>query len=413
MTKGCRRSALTLIVEVAGLREHVEAFRPGRYGNLPALQNGHDARLLPSLPTLQAEDRAPYLPRFEPVASGCPSWLLGLFDRAGGLSLAQGRVAPWPLRLFIGALLHVRVTQRTGRPVSLTFPVAEVVAWLHPEGWSNRRRDWHRLPEALAVLGTLRVPIEVLATVNGEEREFRPVALVSCPDHPPEWRGGDARVTFDVRVPAQAAYGARIDWPALCRYGARSAAEYRLYLAVAAVMHRTAFHGAPITRRIGAPVLDAQGRPKRKLGGALVRSCETLIEHPKAALVPTLTDRDLARFIGLDPDNRCRRHDVRRALKRLHDDGVIDIEEIGRGRFASSGRSGDQGVCVLRARGGVLGGVSCPDNFRMSMARDLAERRRRACHAHTFGVSCAHVWRVMRARLTRKPRMNVGRLPAS
>lgn len=182
------------------------------------------------------------------------------------------------------------------------------------------------------MLGTLRVPIEVLATVNGQEREFRPVALVSCPDPPPEWRGGNARVTFDVRVPAQAAYGARIDWPALCRYGSRSAAEYRLYLAVAAAMHRTAFHGAPITRRIGAPEVNAQGRPKRKLGGALVRSREALIEHPKAALVPTWTDRDLAQFIGFDPDDRFRRRDARRAVERLHDDGVIDVETIARGR---------------------------------------------------------------------------------
>ena len=49
-------SALTMIVEDAGLGEHVEAFRPGQRGNLPALQRGHDARNLPSLPTLQAED---------------------------------------------------------------------------------------------------------------------------------------------------------------------------------------------------------------------------------------------------------------------------------------------------------------------------------------------------------------------
>ena len=326
-------SALTMIVEDAGLGEHVEAFRPGRRGNLPALQRGHDARNLPSLPTLQAEDRAPHLPRFEPGASGCPSWLLGLFDRAGGLSLAQGRGAPWALRLFIGALLHVHVMQRTGRPVSLTFPVREVAAWLHPGGWSNRRRDWCRLPKALAVLGTLRVPIEVLATVNGEEREFRPVALVSCPDPPPEWRGGDARVTFDVRVPAEAAYGARLNWPELCLCGARSAAEYRLYLALAAVMHRTAFHGAPITRRIGAPELNAHGRPKRKPGGALVRRREVLIEHPKVALVPTLTDRDLARFIGFDPEDRRRRFETRRAVEQLNKRRVIDVDHGARGRM--------------------------------------------------------------------------------
>ena len=381
-------SALTMIVEDTGLGEHVEPFRPGQRGNLPALQRGHDARNLPSLPTLQAEDRAPYLPRFEPGASGCPSWLLGLFDRAGGRSLAQGRGAPWALRLFIGALLHVRVTQRTGLPVALTFPVKEVAAWLHPGrgGWSNRRRDWYRLPEALAMLGTLRVPIEVLATVNGEEREFRPVALVSCPDPPPEWRGGDARVTFDVRVPAEAAYGARIDWPALCRCGAKSAAEYRLYLALAAVMHRTAFHGAPITRRIGAPELNAHGRPKRKPGGALVRSRKVLIEHPKVALVRTLTDRDLARFIGFDPEDRRRRFEALCAVERLNKDHVIDVEHVAPGRvriFGPHSNEPEEGsvscpdgsgnrrhaVTAVRGSAGPSGGMSCPDARRVMPGR--------------------------------------------
>ena len=326
-------SALAVVVEYSGLGESVDAYRPVHRGSLPALERGAGPGEIRDLPNLRADD-APYLPGLDPMgsASGCPSWLLAAFDAGGGASLSQGRGASWVLRLWIAALLHVPIEKRNGQPVALTFPVRDVAAWLHPDGWRNRRRDWDRLPAALAGLGSLRVPIEVLATAAGD-REFRPVALVSCPALPSEWRGGEALVVLDVRVPAAAAHGSRIDWRALCRYGSDSASAYRAFLAVSAVLHRTAYRGAPVTRQIGAPVLRSDGKPKRRKGGALVRDPGALVDHPHAGKAAAWSDHDAARFLGFDPTDKRRRHDARRAIERLAGDGVIDLQRDSSGRF--------------------------------------------------------------------------------
>ena len=262
------------------------------------------------------------LPGFEPAVGGCPSWLLWLYDQAGGESLAQGRGAPWALRLFVGVLLHVSVRDRDGSWRSLRFETDEVVCWLHPRGWSNRRRDWARLPDALEAMKQIAyVPVPGIGSV----------ALL-FPSVIPRL-SSDPLVEFTVRIPSSAARGARIDWRRLCRYGADSAALYRAYLSVCATMDGVAFKGAPITRRIGAPVLNSDGQPRRRQGGAIVRRSDDSIPHPRAAMAPVWTDEDAARFIGWDPTNRFRRRDARGALERLSHDRVIDLERLGDGRF--------------------------------------------------------------------------------
>ena len=237
-------SALALVHRRAAVA--VTPYRPVNRANLPDLTRR--TRELPDLPTLPAERGTLWLPGLEPTADACPSWLLSLWDRAGGQSLAQGRGAPWALRLWIGALLHVAVRDRTGRPVTLPFRVRDVAAWLHPDGWRNRWRDWKRLPAALDSLGSLRVPLPVVGPAGRETTGM--VALVSAPVVPRDWRDGNAPVYLDVRIPPEGAAGSRLDWPTLCRYGADSAGLYRAYLAVTAWMHRTAYRGAPITRQI-------------------------------------------------------------------------------------------------------------------------------------------------------------------
>ena len=69
-----------------------------------------------------------------------------------------------------------------------------------------------------------------------------------------------------------AAHGARLDWPRFARYGVQSATLARAYLSAVAAMHRTARDGHPITRTIAAPILNADGKPIRRKGGAIVRS---------------------------------------------------------------------------------------------------------------------------------------------
>ena len=134
-------------------------------------------------------------------------------------------------------------------------------------------------------------------------------------------------------MPRSAAAGSRIDWPLLCQYGKESAALYRAYLSVCSVLDNSARHGQPLTRQIAAPVIGNDGKRKRRKGGVIVRDPGTLIDNPAAQFVKRLTDADAARFVGFDPASKQRRHDARRALERLADDSVIEIEHTGGGRF--------------------------------------------------------------------------------
>ena len=227
--------------------------------------------------------------------------------------MTPGHGAPWDMRLWIAALCSVPVDARTGAAGVMPFRVQDVVDWLHPNGWSNRRRDWHRLPAALDRLGSLRV------TLDGER-----VALVHALTIPERWEP-DARIMLQVRVPRSAAAGARLDWDRLRRYGAKSAALYRAYLAVSAALDGSAHNGMPITRQIAAPVLRDDGEPKRRKDGSIVRAAGKLVPNPSARFAPVWTDADAARFLGFDPRDRRRRYDARKALEDLNKDGVIDL----------------------------------------------------------------------------------------
>ena len=154
------------------------------------------------------------------------------------------------MRLFVGALLHVAVPDRTGKWVTLRFPtlrrheadwpvpgVRSVETWLHPEAWENFRRDWTLLPAALDSMRErlCYVPVPGVGSVAMVFPSVIPRA--SC----------DPMVEFTVRIPASAAYGARADWQLLCRYGAVSAPLYRAYLSTVAYFDQSARAGHPIT----------------------------------------------------------------------------------------------------------------------------------------------------------------------
>ena len=297
----------------------VEPFHPTRRASLPRLHRiQHDAAAdrLPGFPVANAPARQFDLPGFKPEIDSCPSWMLWMFDHAGGESMAQGRGAPWPMRLFVGSMLHLPVPQRTGAWHILRFPTDEVIRWLHPDGWSNRRRDWERFPAALdAMMQRLAyVPVPGIGSVA----MLFPSVIPRVPTDP--------FVEFTIRIPSAAAHGARIDWPILCRYGTESAALYRAYLSSIAYMDRSAHHGHAITAEIGTPLMLQNGRPKRRKGGAIVRSAHETMPNPAAQYVAPLTDADLARMIGFDGNDKRRRHDARRAFERLVTDGIIDLQ---------------------------------------------------------------------------------------
>ena len=193
-----------LAIAVEAMPTDVEPFRPVSRANLPRLHKvtPDDARTLPALYGRPAvNETAPQLdlPGILEMPS-CTPWLLSLFDRAGGRSLAQGRGAPWALRLFVGALLHLPVTDRDNRWRQLApMETEEVIRWLHPDGWSNRRRDWEKFPTALEELSRLEVYIPGAGGL-------RPVMVSVIPRQP-----SDGVVQFVAMVPRAAAHGARID----------------------------------------------------------------------------------------------------------------------------------------------------------------------------------------------------------
>ena len=198
------------------------------------------------------------------------------------------------------------------------FLHAYVESWIHPDGWSNRRRDWWRFPEALGRLATLSK-----IYIPGHGR-FGLVLASGIPATP-----SDATVEFHARVPPSAGPGARLSWYWLCRYGAESAALYRAYVAAVTHLDRCAVRGHPITAEIGAPVLGEDGLSRRRKGGAQVRDQQVLVANPVARYVPTLDGADLAGMMGFDATNRVMRYRARQAFQRLASDGLLDLRETG------------------------------------------------------------------------------------
>jgi len=291
--------------------------------SLPRLHKmGESDTRLPGFP----QDRAPQpmgqaflFPELAPPE--CPSWLLWLFDRTGGQALSQGRGAPWPMRLWIGAVLHLDIGSRDGLWHTLQFPTEEVIRWLHPNGWGNRRRDWERFPEALHSMARemAYVPVPGLGSVA----LLYPSVIPREPHHP--------LVEFTIRIPPHAASGARIDWHRLCKYGTDSAGLYRAYLAAVSMMDRAAHKGHPITQTIQTALTLPNGRPKRRRGGALERSRTERKPNPAARYVKAMSEHDLAALIGFDPTVRMYRLRAREAFERLKADGVIDLQRDGKG----------------------------------------------------------------------------------
>jgi len=283
-----------------------------RLRTLPGLQYGEPARepaqlVLPGMP--------------DPSGTACPSGILRLYDAVGGPLTTQGRGAPWALRLFVGAMLHLPVGQRDGEWRTLRFPLREVEDWLHPGGWdrSNRHKYWHRLPEALLFM---RREMGLWSVDGlGWVEILRPTVIPQRPTDP--------GVEFSIRIPRQAANGDRLDWPRLARYGKDSAALYRAYLVAAEFMGRSARHGQPITHRIAAPLLGPNDKPRRRKGGTTVRKPGKQVPNPAARYVRGLTEADLASLIGFDPTKRYDRYRARKAFERLTEDSAIKLVRTG------------------------------------------------------------------------------------
>ena len=329
----------------AGRAMPATPFRPRPRASLPRFDKStlDEARLLASREPAGAGTDQYELLRTGDVVDSCPTWLLGMFRRA--VSMRTGRALgstrggmPWSFTLAIGGVAHFSIRDRMalapfGR--DLTFEIDEIIGWLHPDGWSNRRRDWGRLDAAFEETPSYRVTV-------GNTR----YSVVSAFGLPAVY-APSANVTLNVRVPPSAAHGARFDWHRYHMTYAKHAPLQRALLATAGLLDRTAHNGNPLTRLVREPVLDADGKPKRerilgrdgkprrdKDGRYRTRAVYTgeLVPNPLLGSIQPaiLPDKHLALFLGM-ADSGKNRHDAKAALETLNGDNVIDLERIPNG----------------------------------------------------------------------------------
>ena len=150
-------------------------------------------------------------PDWDSTATQYRPWVTDLYTTAGGIGSSRGRGATWDEALFVGALLHLRVDDRNGRPRQIAVKAREIESWLFPSGrMPHPGRDWHKLPEALLRVDQMRIH---LPAINAD---VRVVAIDSIP------MDRDGYVSFHLVLPTDAAHGPRIDWQTLIRYRALS-----------------------------------------------------------------------------------------------------------------------------------------------------------------------------------------------
>ena len=317
------RNPLGASVEARVIRGEITPYKPKKRAVLPRFEKvdvGEARRLI----EVQAEPPPGTqlffeIPEIE--SPGAAFWLLDIYDQAGGAANRMGRGAPWPMRLLIGGFLHIPIDRRDGNWYCFRQPTDEVIGWLRPNGWSQKKSRWEQFPNALEEVNRLGwLPIKGV----GRVQMFGASVIPERPTDP--------FVEFIARVPPSAAHGARIDWPLLCKYGTESAPLYRAYLTACALMHRSANNSRPVTEVIGKALLGTDGEPIRKKG-KIVRSTTEFEPNPAVRYVVGLTKAQLTEAIGLDATNRANQHTTMKAFERLKKDGVVDLQTEGRGKY--------------------------------------------------------------------------------
>ena len=308
-------------------------YTPKSRASLPSLNNitRRESIILPS--GLPNEPEPKVLPDFGTSINSYSSWILWLYQEAGGLNFEKNkkrRGTPYEMHLFVSAFLHLKISDRTGTWTTLDFPhlrehehlipnIPSIERWFFPEGWdkSNKSRNWHWIRDALHNMARELSYVYIPGIGS--------IAMI-VPSVIPKTRN-EPYVQFTIRVPPSAANGARINWNKLCKYRQNNTAQYRAYLSACTFMDRTAHHGHPITQEIGEPLQSSNGEPLPKKGGGIRRSKTKFIPNPKTQLVRALDDYELTQLIGLKPEIRKHRFQTRKAFEQLHDDGVINLQK--------------------------------------------------------------------------------------
>ena len=314
---------LAPLVEAAALvKREVAPYSPAAKGSIPRFSRVGDDIELEVFPVRHGGmvDQSPHrqldmLPMPAGMVKTDLNWLVRLYQAVGGDVMRAGKGAPWPLHLFIGALINTEIDRRDDDFHFLTVSTEDVIQWLHPSGWENRRRDWAKLPAALKAIrnGLNAVSVPGVGSVQ----------VMSVPVIPE--RPSDPFVQFMVRVPETAGHGIPINWPRLCEYRTRNAPIYCSYLSAMSALDASARRGIALTRTIGDVVLGDDGEPRRKRGGVVVRDHTKQVANPSAKYAKVFTTKDLALMAGMNPEDRKHRMRARHAFEVMADEGVIDL----------------------------------------------------------------------------------------
>ena len=192
-------------------------------------------------------------------------------------------------------------------------------------GQANRRRDWHRFPEALHAVDRLRVYVPGVGDV-------RLIGVDTIPQKPT-----DSIVDFRVRIPRTAAHGARIELADTVQV------PPGVIRPVSRLPVRGGAHGPDGPQRRTHYQADRSpdsegGRPTE----AEARRADYARHHgpdcsPQAGMAPAFTDADLARAIGLDPGKRYNLKRARGAFEQLEADGIFEGEWTKDGKLRAFG----------------------------------------------------------------------------
>ena len=182
------------------------------------------------------------LPLFEAGSHGAeyvtPSLPLALYELGVGREVTNcGSGAPLALRLFIEAILAVRLADRTvDRPVALSLPMRELLPRLYP-GRKPKPNEWRPLIEgAAAALDSREARIDW-----GGDNLRRVVTMTGLP------QSLDDTMRLIVDLPPGAVHGPQVS-PQLHTYGPKHGRHYRALLNLAYWWHEPGRTSASITR---------------------------------------------------------------------------------------------------------------------------------------------------------------------
>ena len=144
---------------------------------------------------------------------------LVLYDAAGGQANRPRKGTPLALRLWVEAILSVKIGDRN-QQVRLIVELRDLINALWPNGWNGPARDAPRLEQAFNQIGRMFVPWE----------KGRWLAVVVR--NRPHYSDMRSPVVFDVELPPGSDRGATVYRPMIRKYGVENAAAFRLSLSI-------------------------------------------------------------------------------------------------------------------------------------------------------------------------------------